>query len=387
MYTKMCDTTAGHPKFGALAELALATDGAKAWRGHDADDITAQIHGAHSALLAVASRYRTGGFLTPTMLASVPWVKPRLRDAMCRPALGRSPLMHREGDTCRCLRDRPWMPGAVLLIHDYLNYNPSAEQYDRHTKRRKQLDDLALRLAVQVRDRMHCRYCGRSMKFMTRKGDGKLQYFALEHVDPNAAESIDDVVAACQKCNAEKGNRTPADAGMRLIPLAEMWQRFGSFRDWTPDETQEQGVKHANFIAGNATQLAGWKLQYLGQISDPTSDQINAQINHGSTDQIRNPSTDPGSDLKPDPEPGTDTDPGQRSHRRPAGQTRHQTGEVSPDWTGRENAADRRQRAPTTRACRWCGDQPAGANDFCTPTCTQEYMDWERPSQRGDQQP
>lgn len=59
---------------------------------------------------------------------------------------------------------------------------------------------------VLTRDSYTCAYCG---------GHGD----TLDHVIPESRGGLntwDNLVAACAQCNGRKGNRTPAEAGMRL---------------------------------------------------------------------------------------------------------------------------------------------------------------------------
>lgn len=71
------------------------------------------------------------------------------------------------------------------------------------------------RREVLKRDRHHCQYCG-STKRLT-----------LDHVIPRSKGGLhtwDNVVAACERCNSVKGDRTPELAGMplRTKPRAPM---------------------------------------------------------------------------------------------------------------------------------------------------------------------
>lgn len=63
------------------------------------------------------------------------------------------------------------------------------------------------------RDRHMCLYCGRS------HGDHEL---TRDHVKPLSRGGRDhwsNVVAACRRCNAHKGGRTPEEAGMPLLAI------------------------------------------------------------------------------------------------------------------------------------------------------------------------
>jgi 5-methylcytosine-specific restriction endonuclease McrA len=60
---------------------------------------------------------------------------------------------------------------------------------------------------IMKRDRSTCQYCG-------TKSD-----LTLDHVVPKSrggADSWENLVTACNKCNVEKGNRTPEEARMPL---------------------------------------------------------------------------------------------------------------------------------------------------------------------------
>lgn len=63
------------------------------------------------------------------------------------------------------------------------------------------------RREVLKRDHHRCQYCGTTKRL------------TLDHVIPRSRggkHSWDNVVTACERCNAMKGNRTPTEAGMKL---------------------------------------------------------------------------------------------------------------------------------------------------------------------------
>lgn len=67
------------------------------------------------------------------------------------------------------------------------------------------------RKGVFLRDRLTCQYCG--VKFQV--GD-----LTLDHVIPRSRggeHSWRNLVSSCFKCNNVKGNRTPEEAGMKLL--------------------------------------------------------------------------------------------------------------------------------------------------------------------------
>lgn len=66
---------------------------------------------------------------------------------------------------------------------------------------------------ILIRDGHVCQYCGEQF------ASGELE---LEHVIPRARGGLstwENLVAACRDCNARKADRTPAEAGMKLLRL------------------------------------------------------------------------------------------------------------------------------------------------------------------------
>jgi 5-methylcytosine-specific restriction endonuclease McrA len=64
------------------------------------------------------------------------------------------------------------------------------------------------RKAVLARDGYRCQYCGKSNVKMT-----------IDHVTPRrlgGSFTWENLVCACHACNARKGDRSPAEAGMQL---------------------------------------------------------------------------------------------------------------------------------------------------------------------------
>lgn len=80
------------------------------------------------------------------------------------------------------------------------------------------------RHSVFERDRNVCQYCG---KVLPRT------QLTLDHVVPQSrggADTWDNLVVACMRCNVRKGNQTPEEAGMILLrkPGRPAWlPRFG----------------------------------------------------------------------------------------------------------------------------------------------------------------
>ncbi|MEP6801002.1 MAG: HNH endonuclease [Acidobacteriota bacterium] len=78
---------------------------------------------------------------------------------------------------------------------------------------------------IYLRDGSRCQYCGH--KFPSAE-------LSLDHVVPlsrGGMSSWENVVCACLACNVRKGNRTPHEAGIRLItpPRKPRWHPVGHF--------------------------------------------------------------------------------------------------------------------------------------------------------------
>ena len=75
------------------------------------------------------------------------------------------------------------------------------------------------RVNIYARDRYRCQYCGVSC------GVDELTY---DHVVPRSKggkTTWENIVSACYACNRKKANRTPAEAGMKLlsVPKRPTW--------------------------------------------------------------------------------------------------------------------------------------------------------------------
>ena len=84
---------------------------------------------------------------------------------------------------------------SVIRLHSYI-YKPYR--------------DVALnRKNIMKRDNHTCQYCGKNSRPMT-----------IDHIIPKSfggKDTWENLVCACTKCNAKKGNRTPEMAGMKLL--------------------------------------------------------------------------------------------------------------------------------------------------------------------------
>lgn len=115
--------------------------------------------------------------------------------------------------------------GDDYELVDWLKDQPAAEVWDDDTQRERWVRNKALRRdrslcrAIQERDANLCRYCGTRVNWTDRKGAAGGTY---DHVDPDGPNSLDNVVVACRRCNGRKKDRTPAQAGMRLLSSLEL---------------------------------------------------------------------------------------------------------------------------------------------------------------------
>lgn len=144
-------------------------------------------------------------------------------------ALVAAVLWHDHQTLAHCRRCRETnvqkLAAGAFLFHDWLDYQPTKDQakipLERlRWNRRKALNrDRELCAAIVRRDGPHCRYCGQRVDFKSRKGPLSGTY---DHVDPDDfspnGNSLTNVVVACRKCNGDKKDRTPEEAGMPLLP-------------------------------------------------------------------------------------------------------------------------------------------------------------------------
>ena len=86
---------------------------------------------------------------------------------------------------------------AVIKLKYYIKFIPKRVPFNR--------------MAVFRRDLYACQYCNKA---------GTSNTLTIDHVIPKSKGGLHDwlnTVACCEKCNFYKDNRTPEEAGMRLI--------------------------------------------------------------------------------------------------------------------------------------------------------------------------
>jgi 5-methylcytosine-specific restriction endonuclease McrA len=99
----------------------------------------------------------------------------------------------------------------VILLKNYDRLPRREVKFSRHN--------------IYLRDENRCQYCG--AKFTSSE-------LSLDHVLPlsrGGVSSWENIVCACLSCNVKKGNRTPTEAGLKLIatPQRPRWNPVGQF--------------------------------------------------------------------------------------------------------------------------------------------------------------
>lgn len=191
---RMDDAMSDHPKITAAGNAAV---------------------GAWTRMIAWSNRYATDGMLPVEVVAK--YASRAELSRLVRPGPSGAPMLHTPGECCRCVATSGEVPAGWYAVHDFHGYNERADELRIRRARKTELRDPALRLAVRERDGDHCRYCAVAC---TLTGPRRL---VLDHVDPRRVAGAVNLVVACHACNAAKGNRTPAEAGMALLP-ARSWE-------------------------------------------------------------------------------------------------------------------------------------------------------------------
>ncbi|QYB01461.1 hypothetical protein I1A62_29965 [Rhodococcus sp. USK10] len=179
-------------------------------------------------------------------------------------------LWHAPGHRCeRC----PAVADGTYLFHDWfdLGYN-TREQVSITERKRKELKDARIHAQVWARDCIdpanptvgRCRYCAVEVKKKdTRSPDRRPN---LDHVDPNRADGVRNIVLSCSGCNKHKGNRTPAEAGMTLLPAP----REHTTPEVSPQRAAAGNVSPVTTDAETASQAATDAETHAGTVSAPT---------------------------------------------------------------------------------------------------------------------
>jgi 5-methylcytosine-specific restriction endonuclease McrA len=130
------------------------------------------------------------------------------RRAVCLLLADKAELLEADGSVLRS--ERLTLPSPAVIRLCYMVRAP-----------RRRVASVSRR-AVFARDDYRCQYCG-------DRAD------SIDHVVPRSrggSDEWDNLVAACRTCNSTKRNRTPAEAGMRLLrpcrpPRSSAWSIVG----------------------------------------------------------------------------------------------------------------------------------------------------------------
>lgn len=267
--------------------------------------------GMATRVWAWCAQQRTDGFVPAAIVEAIGTTAALKR--LTRPVFDRRAFLHRrgQGDDCTCLKGRGWPDGADFLVHDFLDRNPSREENDVNRAKGRELKDKALKAAVRARDGDRCRYCGKAVNMADHRSAAGGTF---DHVDPLVAAGAENLVLACRGCNSAKKNRTPEQAGLRLLPLP----------GHPAHPTHEEPT--------------------VGPAVDPRSNPIPTR--EISTDTSTGPPTGPNVGRPPPPPPLTSPSaPSDRPHppaNRPEAGTPDRTHDALARGTGRDGAGSRR---------------------------------------------
>lgn len=185
--------------------------------GYDDPRVLAIGNAAYGAAVRMeqyASTHGTDGWIPDQKAAEIA-SKTELR-ALLRTYPDLGVVLHTRGDRCDCLQPHTWSPArGGYWLHEFLKLNPSRAEVDVHKAKKAELRNAKLKHSVRVRDSDTCRYCDKACSFTDRVSDDGLTY---DHVDPELAAGMANLVVACRGCNNRKNRRTPAQAGMTLLP-------------------------------------------------------------------------------------------------------------------------------------------------------------------------
>lgn len=215
-----------------------------------------RVLGWITELMLYCAKHGTDGYLPELVFREVVTSK-RWRELLTSPPWGGTALLHRKGDACDCIKDRPLWPdtAADLYVHHYLLFNPTKDETDVARAKAAELRDRELHAVVRERDHNRCRYCNVRVRWSDRKSSiGGV----MEHVDPSLAAGAANLVVACRGCNSRKGNRTPAAAGMTLLPVptdspADLGTDLAPINRSAPDRTTHAPARDGTGRVPNPT--------------------------------------------------------------------------------------------------------------------------------------
>lgn len=172
-----------------------------------------------------------GGVITPSLVSLVArtWAiksTDRIVAALVDTRLWHDRRTARRCESCAAHLDEEklTLPADGFLFHDWgqqqfnaaVAKDPIARRNHNRGKELSRMPELVR--AIRDRDGDWCRYCGTVVDFNARRGPNSGTY---DHVDPRGANELENVVVACRRCNGEKKDRTPQEAGIELRPAPD----------------------------------------------------------------------------------------------------------------------------------------------------------------------
>ncbi|RLG10162.1 HNH endonuclease [Candidatus Pacearchaeota archaeon] len=124
--------------------------------------------------------------------------------------------------------------GKVIKTPSTFFPRPSVIRLNYYVKLKKRLEVPLNKKNILKRDNYTCQYCGKKGGNMT-----------IDHVIPKrkgGKDTWENLVCACPQCNALKGDRTPEEAGMKLLrkPFKPHYILFMFMDKKLPDERWRQ---------------------------------------------------------------------------------------------------------------------------------------------------
>lgn len=221
------------------------------------------LQAAYMRLNGASAHHMHDGYLTGYDALSACRGRRRTLELLTRSVLGMPPWLHRQGDTCgakNCIDDSPpWVAGFEYRICAFSKRNPSRAEKARNDAQKADSRDSRLKEMVYDRDGGCCRYCRSGP--LRKKGMGRAKdrrrALQFDHIDPDKAAGPDgrNYVTACARCNETKGQRTPDEADLVLLPVPTDAQRAAwaargeqlfDVGDPAPDNAHDNDVDNAH---------------------------------------------------------------------------------------------------------------------------------------------
>jgi 5-methylcytosine-specific restriction endonuclease McrA len=122
------------------------------------------------------------------------------QEAICDVLSGRAEVLEvYEGHAIHTVSEIFPVPSVIRFIKKVVGFFKRSVKFNRKS--------------VWMRDKETCQYCGHKVT---------MAEFTYDHVNPLAQggkTTWTNIVVACQHCNRHKANRTPQEAGMKLLSI------------------------------------------------------------------------------------------------------------------------------------------------------------------------